>query len=80
MIELVQKWLNNCRIRAHEGKHPPEYEDCFNLCKKVVASEGISEATLCQGSAYSGIKKTPESAQGKVLLYSNSKELNQYYT
>ena len=43
-------------------------QDCISLIKEVVSSEGLSEALLSQGSAYSGTKKNPESSQEQKII------------
>ena len=45
----------------------PDFDECLSLAKQVINAEGLSEATLCIGSGYSGHRKTSDTAQDKEL-------------
>ena len=58
----LAKFFTVTAARGGQGQAPPTFTDVLNLLKEVAAEAGCNEASLRLGSAYSGVKKSPESS------------------
>lgn len=58
----LAKFFTVTAARGGQGQAPPTFTDVLSLLKEVAAEAGCNEASLRLGSAYSGVKKSPESS------------------
>ena len=58
----LAKFFTVTAARGGQGQAPPTFTEVLSLLKEVAAEAGCNEASLRLGSAYSGVKKSPESS------------------